>query len=248
MDGCTHPAVVDGVCKSCGLCISFDEEYVSSYVFQAPMIPSRMKYAVVNEAKRYDRYIEPMLNIMGVLGYASEVRAILLTKKFKYRANANDKVLSTTYHVLRKHHYPISYSDMLPYTERNDSRLKRLILREFEYNGTSREYLVSVFDRISDFYYSRGLRRRPCVDGFISVAESHRCTNARMLCTAYFIKDEDVAECYERYKLKELASIGLLRSIVRKLTKPLEQRKTQRLRIEGNMKRYFMGRRWRDDK
>lgn len=197
--------------------MSFDQDFVLQYGVRASVVPLKMKYAVVDGTRRYDRCIESLSSILGTSGYSGEVRDVLLAKRFRGRVSVNDRVLSTMYYVLKRHRYPISYNDIMPYTQRSSPSFKKILLREFQYVETSDEYLENIFSRTRDLYRVHSLEEETGLGDFIRIAERYRSTDPQLLCIAYFIRNKDVLACYKRYGLSRLANIVTLRKIVRKI-------------------------------
>ncbi|ADM11422.1 uncharacterized protein Eint_041330 [Encephalitozoon intestinalis ATCC 50506] len=247
MEGCSHPWIDNGACTSCGLCLESDcDNYMASYTFHRPVIPRRMKYFVVDKAERYSRNVESLLGILNVSGYSEEVKLLLRTKDFEHRIGANDKILAITYNVLRRHQYPISYSDLKPLTERTGLGLKRILLREFEYVELSSEYLSRIFSRVRDFCLSQGLKGNHLLEEFLSISKSNKCTSSYCLCIAYFIRDENLPDSHRRLNLGEIISVSSLKRIVKKIQgdlqrngdRPSETKK--KLRIKDRARKYIM--------
>lgn len=258
MEDCIHPSIEGGICVLCGVCMSFDQDYVPMYAARTLTTPGKMRYTAVDHAKRYDKQVDSLLDMLGVSNYSSEVKSLLATKRFKHRTSMSDKVLVTTYYVLKRHQYPISYSDILPYTEKSNVEFKRIFLREFQHAGASQEYLTNVFNRVKEFYSSHGLKKEACLKDFICVADRYKCVNPQILCKVYFIRDEDVLNCYEKFKLDRFMSIEVLRNTMKKVMEeqiPLAPKeldaprglKLQKRQIEKDIKKYFMDRMWREE-
>lgn len=232
---CSHE-VVDDVCVACGLCMSFDQDYVHPYVPQQLVVPARMKYAVLDSSRRYDRSIESVLSILGVSGYSSEVRGILLSRTFHTRTSISDRVLSVAYHVLRRSQYPVSYSDMLPYTERSGAEFKRILLREFGHAETSSEYLINMLHRVQE---SLGLGGSSCSVEFVSLVRANRSTSPQRLCIAYLVRSENLADCHRRLCLDRFMTIGALRGMVRRISG--ESHQTRKTGIDAAIRKHFIG-------
>lgn len=246
MESCEHLSVSDGACMSCGLCVGPKCDYVSSYTPCTFVLPRKMKYFAADESGKYIRSIESVVGILGVPGYSGEIRHLLQTKKFRHRVGASDKVLAATYHVLRRHQYPISYSDLLPLTEKTAPRFKRILLREFEHVEASPEYLTAIFERVRDSCSLRLLERTPTLAGFISLFESNRSANPYGLCMAYFAGNEALHGFWRRPGLERVMSASSLRKIVKRIGKScpedmngsLVQRR--RLRVKDNARKCIM--------
>ncbi|CAD25323.1 hypothetical protein [Encephalitozoon cuniculi GB-M1] len=247
MEDCGHPSISKGVCTSCGLCVESEYDYVSSYTPCTSVIPKKKKYLAADESRRYNKSVESLVNILNIPGYSDEITHLLQTKDFKQRIGINDKVLAVAYNVLKRHQYPISYSDLQPFTEKTRLRLKRILLREFEYIEPSLEYLTAVFQRVKDFCLSHGFRGSHALEDFISISRSNRCVNPHSLCVAYFIRNENLQDFHKRFNLEKIISISSLRRIVKKMQENLPERENaqpsakRRLRVKYNAKKYFIG-------
>ncbi|KAG5859947.1 hypothetical protein KMI_04g07560 [Encephalitozoon hellem] len=244
MEGCSHLSTSKGVCTSCGLCLETEDGYVPSYAFRSFIAPKKMKYLASDRSGRYNKDVESLVNILNVSGYFDEVRQVLETKRFKQRVGVNDKILSIIYNVLRRHHYPISYSDLNPFTERTGLRFKRILLREFEHVEASFEYLSAIFDRVRDFYSTQGFEGNCTLKNFISVCKNNEGVNPYSLCLAYFIKDSNLPDSYRKFNLEKIMSMSSLRRMVRKIKEaesptavPLAKK---RLRVKDDAKKYLM--------
>lgn len=244
MEVCSHLSISGGVCTSCGLCLESEYGYMASYAFHSFVAPKKMKYLACDKSRRYSKNVESLVNILNVPGYSGEVKQLLETKRFRQRVGANDKILAIIYNVLRRHQYPISYSDLEPFTEKTGSRFKRILLREFEHVEASLEYLSAIFDRVRDFYLTQGFKGNHALKDFVSVSRSNKNINPYYLCLAYFIKDEDLLNSYRKFKLREAISISSLKGILKKIRMADHQTAVpvikKRLRIKDNARKYFM--------
>ncbi|AFN82900.1 hypothetical protein EROM_041340 [Encephalitozoon romaleae SJ-2008] len=246
MEGCSHLSISRGVCTSCGLCLESEYGYMASYALYSFVAPKKMKYLASDKSGRYSKNVKSLVNILNVPGYYDEVKQLLETKRFRDRIGANDKILAIIYNVLRRHQYPISYSDLEPFTEKTSSRFKRILLREFEYVETSLEYLSAIFDRVRDFYLTQGFKGNRSLRDFVSISRSNKNINPYYLCLAYFIKDEDLLNTCKKFELDEIVSMSSLKRILKKIQKAEDPTVVpmmkKRLRIKDNARKYLMKR------
>ncbi|KAH9411562.1 hypothetical protein HK407_04g06660 [Ordospora pajunii] len=256
MDDCRHQDTHDGICKGCGLCIE-DQEYVSSYMPCRLVIPEKIKYLSIHRIGRHDRCAESLLSILNASEYCEQIKQLLKSKAFGRKINPNSKVLAAIYYVLKKNNYPISYSDLQPYMQKQMIYVKRIVLSEFEYVDVSIEYLAAIFNRTGE-YYCRD-RTQNCVeqqllskdsnlDEFIRICRANRRINPYLVCLAYFIRNKNIRVSYSQFGLETLIGITLLRGIVKKVRNTIKTEscedctgtKMRRTFIKKHAREHFM--------
>jgi hypothetical protein len=228
MDGCLHRAVEDDVCTECGY--TQDRGNLVSY-FTGNM-PSRSSNSKIKwayhikdkEAERLAR-IKEILFLLNKQEYALEVEGVLKTKKFKSKLGLVDKIIATSFYILKRDAHPVIINDFCRFSKRGAYFLLRTIFREFPYLKNTDEYTDALFYRFVETFRREGLPLED-LNGRLKIVHENIgvCTTVVEIILYSIFHDADITESFKKYRLGRYISLVVLKNTKKKIEGSMQER------------------------
>lgn len=218
---CPHTTILDTTCISCGLIITTElVSYTTHTEYQKQTI--NYKYTLSNSTYILQTAIENILQPINKLSYTDNIMSIISKKKdWKKRYNMNDKIIVTSYYVMKKDNIPVVLTDFVGMSKKGVMYFLKLLGDEFPYLRNSDCYVRNLIERVFEIVKKRGSLRLNKNDVFRKVMDVLR-NNDKYLSAIdvilFVIFDKDIENVFMRYEeLSKLTSFEMFRRCVNRI-------------------------------
>lgn len=210
---CAHQTTDSNICISCGHI--FDTDLLSYTTHIDPVFhkPLNYKYTISNQDFYTTQELTKILEPLQKLDHLSEIKQIVTTKKFKKKISLTDKIIITSFYLLKSYDHPVLISDFTRICKKGTHCFLKALSWEFPYLPCSDAYVWNVINRIVSFLKNKNYDVKD-VNGIFEFVKKHLSLNLLDV-IAYCIFGDDIVEV--EYYLSEMVDLGLFRRTVARI-------------------------------
>lgn len=213
---CGHQKINEGICLECGRCFEFFKlENEWTQITSSTACASQMKYIIKDSNKLLEKKIDKILIPLELISYKEQIKELFHIKVFKSRLKSEDKIIVIIYHLLKQNSFPISLSDLLPYTSLSKYKILKAHRDTFEFKKPTTEYLKGIYDRNVAFLKKYGVQSKCDLKRYLYFCEIFITVDPKALCLALLLECADG----EIRKIKDTAEYNAnqIKNIKRKI-------------------------------